>query len=41
MRQRKSTKLLKKQILLQRLVKPHQDNMVYQLTMINQTLCVV
>jgi len=40
MRQRKSTKLLEKTILLQLLVEPDQSSMVYQLDMINQTLCI-
>jgi len=42
MRQHKSTKLLEKPIiLLQLLVEPDQSSMVYQLHMINQTLCIV
>jgi len=38
MRQCKSTKLLKKPILLPLLVEPDQSSMIYQLPMINQTL---
>jgi len=34
-------KLLKKPTLLQLLVEPYQSSMVYQLSMINQTLCLV
>ena len=41
MRQCNSTKLLKKPILLQLLVEPGQNSMVYQLPIINQTLCIV
>jgi len=41
MRQCNSTKLFKKNILLQHLVEPGQNSMVYQLPMINQTLCIV
>jgi len=40
MRQCKSTKLLKKTILLQLLVEPDQSSMVYQFPMINQTFIV-
>jgi len=39
MRQCKSTKLLKKSILLQLLVEPEPSSMFYQLLMINQALC--
>ena len=41
MRQRKSTKLLEKPILLQLLVEHDQSSMVYQLHVINQTVCIV
>jgi len=41
MRQCKSTKLLKKTILLQFLVEPGQSSLVCQLPVINQTLCIV
>jgi len=41
MRQYKSTKLLKKTILLQLLVETDQSSMVYQFPMINQALCIV
>jgi len=41
MRQCNSTKLLKKTILLQLLVEPGQNSMVYQLPIINQTVCIV
>jgi len=42
MRQCKSTNFFKKKlILLQFLVEPDQSSMVYQVSMINQTLCIV
>jgi len=41
MRQCKSTKLLKKTILFQLLVETDQSSMVYQFSMISQTLCIV
>jgi len=41
MRHCKSTKLLKKTITFQLLVELDQNSMVYQLPMINQTLCMV
>jgi len=41
MGQRKLAKLLEKPILLQLLVEPDQSSTVYQLRMINQTLCIV
>jgi len=41
MSQRKSTKLLKKPILLQLLIETDQSSMVYQFSMISQTLCIV
>jgi len=40
MRQCKSTKPFENPILLELLVEPDQSSMVYQLPMINQTLCI-